>query len=212
MLHIEPYCNADRLQTAALIYAAFCDKFQRTRRLSPRLQWRLFYRLWSWQQSGSRERSFVVKQDEQVVAAFALHAAAGENNAGRRPRTLPIWRLCRRYGWLNVWRMYLQIAVLQHTPAADELYLSYLAVAESQRGKGVGRRLLQWMNDYAAGQGEGRRLSLHVSRRNVDAQRLYRRCGFQVRREEHYASLGLLFGQADWVLMEKRGGEATCAK
>lgn len=212
MLHIEPYCNADRLQTAALIYAAFCDKFQRTRRLSPRLQWRLFYRLWSWQQSGSRERSFVVKQDEQVVAAFALNAAAGENNVGRRPRTLPIWRLCRRYGWLNVWRMYLQMAVLRHTPAADELYLSYLAVAENQRGKGVGRLLLQWMNDYAVGQGADRRLSLHVSRRNVDAQRLYRRCGFRVRREEHYTSLGLLFGQADWVLMEKRGGEATCVK
>ncbi len=29
MLHIEPYHDADRLQTAALIYAAFCDKFQR---------------------------------------------------------------------------------------------------------------------------------------------------------------------------------------
>lgn len=212
MLHIEPYRNADRLQTAALIYAAFCDKFQRARRLSAHLQWRLFYRLWRWRQSGSRERSFVVKQDEQVVAAFALNAIDGENRAGLRPHALPIWRLCRRYGWLNVWRMYLQIAVLQHTPAADELYLSYLAVAESQRGKGVGRRLLQWMNDYAAEQGAGLRLSLHVSRRNVDAQRLYQRCGFQVRREEHYASLGLLFGQADWVLMEKRSGEATCAE
>ncbi len=81
----------------------------------------------------------MVKQDEQVVAAFALNAAAGENNAGRRPHALPIWRLCRRYGWLNVWRMYLQMAVLRHTPAADELYLSYLAVAESQRGKGGGQ-------------------------------------------------------------------------
>ena len=85
-------------------------------------------------------------------------------------------------------------------------------MAENQRGKGVGKWLLQWMNDYAAGQGAGRRLSLHVSRRNVDALRLYRRCGFQVRREEHYASLGWLFGQADWVLMERRCGEATCAK
>nr|WP_237727820.1 N-acetyltransferase [Serratia marcescens] len=168
--------------------------------------------MWRWKQGGSRERSFVVKQDEQVVAAFALNAAAGENNAGRRPHALPIWRLCRRYGWLNVWRMYLQMAVLRHIPAADELYLSYLAVAESQRGKGVGKRLLQWMNDYAAGQGAGRCLSLHVSRRNVDALRLYRRCGFQVRREEHYAALGWLFGQADWVLMERRCGEATCAK
>ena len=97
MLHIEPYRDADRLQTAALIYAAFCDKFQRARRLSPRLQWRLFYRLWSWKQGGSRERSFVVKQDEQVVAAFALNAAAGENNAGRRPHACrlaavpPLW-------------------------------------------------------------------------------------------------------------------------
>ena len=153
MLHIEPYRDADRRQTAALIYAAFCDKFQRARRLSARLQWRLFYRLWRWKQSGSRERSFVMKQDEQVVAAFALNVAPGENNAGRRPCTLPIWRLCRRYGWLNVWRMYLQMAVLQHTPAADELYLSYLAVAESQRGIGVGKRLLQLMNDYAAEQG-----------------------------------------------------------
>ena len=50
MLHIDPYRDADRLQTAALIYAAFSDKFQRARRLSARLQWRLFYRLWSWQQ------------------------------------------------------------------------------------------------------------------------------------------------------------------
>ncbi|BEL79422.1 N-acetyltransferase [Serratia marcescens] len=212
MLHIEPYRDADRLQTAALIYVAFSDKFQRARRLSARLQWRLFYRLWRWRQSGSRERSFVVKQNEQVVAAFALNAAEAEGDGGLRPRALPIWRLCRRYGWLNVWRMYLQMVVLQHAPAADELYLSYLAVAENQRGKGVGRRLLQWMNGYAAEQGAGRRLSLHVSRRNVDAQRLYRRCGFQVRREEHYALLGLLFGQADWILMEKRNGETTCAK
>ncbi|AYZ32157.1 N-acetyltransferase [Serratia sp. FDAARGOS_506] len=212
MLHIEPYRDADRRQTAALIYAAFSDKFQRARRLSTRLQWCLFYRLWRWQQSGSRERSFVVKQDEQLVAAFALNAADGESNAGLRPRTLPIWRLCRRYGWWNVWRLYLQMSLLRHTPAADELYLSYLAVAENQRGKGVGKRLLQWMNDYAAGQGAGRRLSLHVSRRNVDAQRLYRRCGFQVRREEHYALLGLLFGQADWLLMERRCEEATCTE
>ncbi|OKB67974.1 GNAT family N-acetyltransferase [Serratia marcescens] len=212
MLHVELYRESYRLQTAALIYAAFCDKFQRARRLSPRQQWRLFYQLWSWKQSGGRERSFVVKRDEQVVAAFALNAADGEGNAGLRPRELPIWRLCRRYGWLNFWRMYLQIAVLHHAPAADELYLSYLAVAESQRGKGVGNWLLQWMDDYAAGPGAGRRLSLHVSRRNVDAQRLYQRCGFQVRCEEHYASLGLLFGQADWVLMERRSGEAACVK
>lgn len=136
MLHIEPYRDADRLQTAALIYAAFCDKFQRARRLSPRLQWRLFYRLWSWKQGGSRERSFVVKQDEQVVAAFALNAAAGENNAGRRPHALPIWRLCRRYGWLNVWRLYLQMAALRHTPAADELYLLSGGGRESARQRG----------------------------------------------------------------------------
>ncbi|CAI0962257.1 Predicted acetyltransferase [Serratia quinivorans] len=207
MLDIQPYRESCRLQTAALIYSAFDDKFQRQCGLSARQQWRLFYWLWSWKQSTSQEQSFVVRRAGKVVAAFGLKSAGRLGNSALRERPLPILRLCRRYGMLNFWRMYLQIVTLQHDPAGGELYLSYLAVDEKQRGKGVGKMLIQWITEYAAAQRPNRWLRLHVSQQNTGARRLYQQCGFNIGRRERHASLWLLFRQANWLLMEKRIGE-----
>ncbi|CAI0892922.1 GNAT family N-acetyltransferase [Serratia entomophila] len=206
MLDVEPYRESCRLQTAALIYSAFSDKFRRPSGLSARQQWRLFYRLWNWKQSDSQEHNFVVRQAGKVVAAFGLTFADSLGNAALRGRPLPIMRLCRCYGMWNFWRMYLQIAVLQHIPAADEVYLSYLAVDETQRGKGVGKMLLQWIAEYAVAQRPNLRLRLHVSQQNVGAQHLYRQCGFRSGRPKKYISLWLLFSQPSWLVMEKSIG------
>lgn len=207
MLDIQPYRESCRLQTAALIYAAFDDKFQRQCGLGARQQWRLFYWLWSWNQSNSQEHSFVVRRAGKVVAAFGLKSAGRLGNCALRARPLPILGLCRRYGMLNFWRMYLQIAFLQHAPAAGELYLSYLAVDEKLRGKGVGKMLIEWITDYAAAQQPNRWLRLHVSQQNIGARRLYQQCGFNIGRRERHVSLWWLFRQANWLLMEKRIGE-----
>ena len=141
------------------------------------------------------------------MAAFGLKSAGRLGNSALRERPLPILRLCRRYGMLNFWRMYLQIVTLQHDPAGGELYLSYLAVDEKQRGKGVGKMLIQWITEYAAAQRPNRWLRLHVSQQNTGARRLYQQCGFNIGRRERHASLWLLFRQANWLLIEKRIGE-----
>ncbi|CAI0757849.1 ribosomal-protein-alanine N-acetyltransferase [Serratia liquefaciens] len=207
MFEVEPYRESCRLQTAALIFSAFSDKFQRPCGLSERQQWRLFYRLWVWKQSDSQEHSFVVRHAGQVVAAFGLKSVSQLGNVILRERALPVMRLCRCYGVLNFWRMYLQIALLQHQPASDELYLSYLAVDEKQRGRGLGKKLLEWITRYAVTYRPNLWLRLHVSQQNVGAFRLYQQCGFRRKAVRKYLLLWLLFRQPHWLFLEKPIGD-----
>jgi len=116
-------------------------------------------------------------------------------------------RLCRCYGVLNFWRMYLQIALLQHQPASNELYLSYLAVDEKQRGRGLGKKLLEWITRYAVTYRPNLWLRLHVSQQNVGALRLYQQCGFRRKAVRKYLLLWLLFRQPHWLFLEKPIGD-----
>jgi ribosomal protein S18 acetylase RimI-like enzyme len=67
---------------------------------------------------------------------------------------------------------------LDQIPDGD-LYVAALAVSESQRGKGIGSRLLNHAEDQASGAGLSR-LSLHVDVKNVGALRLYERHGLTI--------------------------------
>lgn len=72
--------------------------------------------------------------------------------------------------------------------AADEAEILSVAVASSQRGKGLGRRLLDLHLRRLAGLGT-RVVFLEVDEGNAAARRLYRRAGFQEagRREGYYS-------------------------
>ena len=62
--------------------------------------------------------------------------------------------------------------------APDLVYVEALAVAESERSKGIGARLLQAAMDQTREQGRSR-LALHVLQSNTGARRLYQRMGFR---------------------------------
>ena len=68
-----------------------------------------------------------------------------------------------------------------HAPKRDEVYVEHLAVSAGARGKGVGTKLLRWVEAEARARG-ARTLSLAVIRGNP-AQRLYERFGFETKRE-----------------------------
>ncbi|MFL6797168.1 MAG: ribosomal protein S18-alanine N-acetyltransferase [Xanthobacteraceae bacterium] len=82
--------------------------------------------------------------------------------------------------------------------AADEAEILSLAVAVSQRGTGLGGRLLDLHLRSLAGRG-ARTVFLEVDPRNEPAGRLYRRAGFREvgRREGYYSTAG---GSAALVL------------
>lgn len=63
------------------------------------------------------------------------------------------------------------------------LYLDDFSVAAACRGQGIGFRLLDMAEEYAAALGLGE-IHLHVERDNHGARRLYRRRGFGVLAEQ----------------------------
>lgn len=86
--------------------------------------------------------------------------------------------------------------------AAGEAHLLNLALAQSARGQGHGRRLLEHMLDLARGAGvEG--VYLEVRPSNRDALALYRGAGFEVigRRRAYYRAVG---GVEDAVVLVRR--------
>ena len=63
------------------------------------------------------------------------------------------------------------------------LYLDDFSVTAAFRGQGIGSRLLDMAEEYAAALGLGE-IHLHVERDNLGARRLYRRRGFGVLAEQ----------------------------
>jgi ribosomal protein S18 acetylase RimI-like enzyme len=74
-------------------------------------------------------------------------------------------------------------------PASDHVWhVTGLAVDPGHEGRGVGRALVEALVEAACSRG-GRRVTLRVFAPNERAQRLYKRCGFEVEgvlREEFY--------------------------
>jgi len=75
--------------------------------------------------------------------------------------------------------------------AADEAEILSIAVAASQRGRGLSRNLLLTHLGHLAGRG-ARTIFLEVEENNQPARRLYERAGFSVvgRRERYYQQPG----------------------
>lgn len=75
-------------------------------------------------------------------------------------------------------------------PGADELHLLNITVAPESQSAGLGRRLLQVVQDRARERGLGT-LWLEVRQGNQRARSLYRRCGFEEvgLRKGYYAGL-----------------------
>ena len=65
---------------------------------------------------------------------------------------------------------------LMHTCRPDEVYISWLAVAEGNRGMGAGSALMAWVENLAA-ERNANRITLGVAKGNP-AKRLYERRGY----------------------------------
>lgn len=83
--------------------------------------------------------------------------------------------------YLKSLRLYL-VDILDHFVLCDigenDLYLAEIAIDESQRGKGLGRKVVQDVIDYAKSKGYDR-VILDADFRNKGAKRLYESLGFK---------------------------------
>ena len=63
-------------------------------------------------------------------------------------------------------------------PKEDELFLSKLYIRASQRGKGCGRKAIEYLEDLAGEKGLGK-ITLTVNKNNTDAIKAYEKFGFK---------------------------------
>lgn len=112
---------------------------------------------------------------------------AGLNYGGRESLDMSIWQLIRNLK-AGALRAALLGGAFEHDPEDGEMIVDMLAVRREFRGRGIGRRLLEWVACFAKGRGYAR-LRLHVTDSNHRAKRFYERAGF---REDGYEGLGYL--------------------
>ena len=116
------------------------------------------------------DERFAVRLAEQAFGEFDPHAARTTAGLLREASAEPL------------------IALVGSEPAgfialggigARVVHVNAIAVAPSQRGKGIGQRLIQEAERSAKQRG-AKRLSLHTAQANVAALSLFLRCGFSI--------------------------------
>jgi ribosomal protein S18 acetylase RimI-like enzyme len=101
----------------------------------------------------------------------------------------------------SLWRMAL-LALLHHSPVADEVHIDGVVVAPAYRGQGVGAAMITSLAAWATGRGLSM-LTLEVVDANPQAKRLYRHLGFESVREQTVWPVGSLFGFRSSTVMIK---------
>jgi ribosomal protein S18 acetylase RimI-like enzyme len=97
------------------------------------------------------------------------------------------------YGLLGgAWRLF-ALGLIDHSPAAGELYVDGVAVAEGMRGTGIGSRLFTVLERIATDRGI-QKISLAVIDTNPRAQALYERLAFAATARQTMWPLDRLFG------------------
>jgi ribosomal protein S18 acetylase RimI-like enzyme len=129
----------------------------------------------------SLETTYVAEREGQVVGLAILHIgkSIGRGSAWAYGR-----RLLRHLGLFRAWRAFVgglgaNAMLDRRIPRAPDLaYIEALAVAEEERGKGIGTLLIESAMEWTQAQ-RRTRIALHVLNSNTGAQRLYQRMGFQ---------------------------------
>jgi GNAT superfamily N-acetyltransferase len=149
--------------------------------------------------SGNVERVVAV-MDGIAVGSLAIRwpsptvekAATPLRQLGKALRSIGLWRGLK----LSV-----RLLLLNHTPEKQEGYIADVAVDPRYRGQGVGHFMLEWAQREAAKRSDIRYLSLHVSRTNHKALRLYEQMGFRTQKAQSSSLRGHLLGEPDWMFM-----------
>ena len=85
------------------------------------------------------------------------------------------------------------LALLQHSPKPKELYIEGIAVADFDRGKGVGTKLFDELMIFARSQGF-ERVTLQVIDTNPRALKLYERFGFTIEKRSKVWPVNRMIG------------------
>lgn len=205
---IEPMEARYNREVSNLIVDGFTGKFGRLSGLAHNELALFFEKLLDGFPQETAGQRMVALQEGMVIGTLSIKWKPGAgsssgsgNTAPRSPAKLPLIEEINRFGKWKVFKLATALYLLDHTPQAGECYIADLSVHPQHRGKGVGKLLLEWAQQYARCQPLLTFLSLHVSGNNEGAKRLYEQQDFRTYEKEHSLLSYILFHEWKWDYM-----------
>ncbi|MDL2254547.1 GNAT family N-acetyltransferase [Ruminococcaceae bacterium OttesenSCG-928-I18] len=197
-LRIEPYTEKDLQAAWQLVVDAFYGKFGVLTDLDAAGTAALCSTLWPFSANGDIEGHYLLKEGEEVVGSILL---SWKPEPGKSAGSAAYGPAIGAFGLRNVLKLTLGMEILEHRHKDRECYVGHLAVSEGHRGKGYGRKLMQFAKKTCLEDGRFDTLSLHVAAKNRPAVHLYHKLGFHVARKWYSGINGRLYNDPYWFLM-----------
>ncbi|MHA6531274.1 GNAT family N-acetyltransferase [Paenibacillus sp. BAC0078] len=204
---IEPMEAKYNREVSYLLVDGFSSKFGRLSGLAHNELALFFERLLDFFPEETASQRMVALQEGTVIGTLSIKWKPGVDSgdaAARSPARLPLIQEINRFGKWKVFKLTAALYFLDHKPQAGECYIADLSVHPKHRGKGVGKLLLRWVQQYALGQPLLNFLSLHVSGGNQGAKRLYEQQDFRTQGKEHSLLSYVLFHEWKWEYMIRK--------
>ena len=195
--------SAAREETHALIdllLNAFSDKFSYIFNNEFEKAREIFIKYYETMSEEELDTHYVAVEDAIILGAMQLKYKNVVKNTG----TVSFTEMVRKLGIFRGLSATAALAMLdfdEYNP--DSCYVSFLAVVPESRGKGIGTKLLCHASDFAKSKNLSL-LSLQVVGSNIRATKLYKRLGFQIKKQENSLTTRLFLGFTEYAYMEKK--------
>ncbi len=147
-------------------------------------------------------RCFILEYSIVAISENKLLGIAGfQTPAGSLTKGITYSKLLSQLGFIKGNWAALVFSLFERKPSQGELVMDGIVVLSNSRGKGIGRRLLDEVANYAKAHGFNR-IRLDVIDINPKAKQLYERKGFKAVKSEYFPYLKWLLGFSGATTME----------
>lgn len=204
-IHIEPIQPQLHQSVGELMAYGFGYKFQNLVSLSIHELASVFEQLLHYFPKDDSSLRFVARQHGDVVGTMSVKWKGAERISSHSTVDSTWWSKCNGIGNWKLFKLVTGLYLLQHSPELEECYIEDLVVHPEHQGKGIGKQLLKWAQQFMLQSSGLSYLSLHVASHNHKAIQLYERVQFCQQNCNNSLLTGFLLGEKRWNYMTRKG-------
>lgn len=193
------YCNIYQDEKIkSLVINAFQSKFNVLVDFDEINYLSLINHFWEIPYNSHNAKQVVIKDNHHICATMLIKKRSNKKEKGLK---FDYVSLSKQYGRKNVIKLIVGLLALERSVKKGEWYIDHIAVDKNYRGKGIGKVLINWAQDFIE---QGSKLTLFVSTKNKNAIHLYTKEGFQIKNKKISFWKWILFRELCWYFMEWR--------
>ncbi|MGG3508552.1 GNAT family N-acetyltransferase [Paenibacillus lautus] len=196
---IEPMHSKYNSQVSRLYVHGFHGKFQTLTNMNEDELALFFEKYFDQYPTNPASQRMIALQDGEVIGTISIKRKI-ETSIKNKQRKFS-WKSFKSFGKWNVFKMSIGLYLFDYKPQDGECYIADVVVHPDHRSKGVGKLLMQWVQDFVQAEPNLDRLSLHVSGKNPRARFLYERLSFHTHLQENSIFWHFLFNEKEWYYM-----------